>query len=152
RAGDVRSRTRRSFPRTLAVVAASAGRDFGVSLGFDQVRWASDTRTDTGPPGYHARGPPNGGSAAFLRRVGEWGRHLHVNGAVGVGPHATRVRELAEPRAVRPHREDLLPERIRADRIAARREQHRPADLIGRRAERPDSAARGAEYAPDPVR
>ena len=80
------------------------------------------------------------------------GRYLHVDGAVGVGRHATRVRELAESRAVRPHREDLLPERVRADGIAARREQDRPTDPIGRRAERPDSAARGAGYATQPVR
>src|SRR5262249_19595748 len=85
-------------------------------------------------------------------RVRERGRQLDVDGAVGVGRHATRVRELAKPGTVRPHREDLLPERVRADEIAARREQHRPADLIGRGAERPDSAARRAEYAPDPVR
>jgi hypothetical protein len=75
-----------------------------------------------------------------------------VDGAIGVGRHAPRVRELAESRAVRPHREDLLPERVRADGIAARREQDRPADPIGRRAERPDSAAWGAGYATQPVR
>lgn len=50
-------------------------------------------------------------------------------------------------RRARPHREDLFAEGIRADGIAARREQHRPGRQIGGRAEIEDSAPRPGEYA-----
>src|SRR5262249_10632664 len=91
--------------------------------------------------------PTDGGSTAFARRVGEWARDLDMHGPVGVSRHPARVRELAKPRAVRPHREDLRPERVRADGIAARREEHRPAELIGGRTAVHDSAPRGGVYA-----
>src|SRR5215467_2665969 len=61
------------------------------------------------------------GGSVKARRVRERGRQLDVHATVRLGRHAARVRELAEPRTIRPHREYLLPERVRADGIAARR-------------------------------
>ena len=47
-------------------------------------------------------------------RAGE----LHIHAAIGGSHRATRRRELAQPRPIRAHHEDLLPVRIRAEIVA----------------------------------
>lgn len=64
--------------------------------------------------------PPNPGSTACPGGVRERAGYLDVYGAVGVGRHTARVRQLAKPGAVRPHRKYLLAERVGADGIATR--------------------------------
>src|SRR5262245_43199527 len=85
-------------------------------------------------------------------RVRERAGHLDVDRAIWVGRHAARVGELAQPLAVRPHREELVAERVCADGIAVRREQNRSADLVDRRADRPDAEwGERAAVAPGPA-
>src|SRR5262249_59343897 len=64
-------------------------------------------------------------------------------GAVRVDRYAARRRELAKPRAVRPHGEDLVAEWVAADGIAARPEQHGPGDLVGHNADLAVDSAHG---------
>src|SRR5262245_41311005 len=61
-------------------------------------------------------------SKAHFRRVRERAGILGVYRAVRVDRHAARHRELSQPRAVPPHREELAAGRVAADGIAARPE------------------------------
>src|SRR5262245_60534774 len=91
---------------------------------------ADTTRRRSGrPPERSAR------SAWAAVRVRERAGHLDAYGAVRVDRHAARRRELAQPRAVPPHGENLVAEWVAADGIAARPEQHGPGDLVEHNAE-----------------
>src|SRR5262249_59591163 len=66
----------------------------------------------------------------------EWVRErandLNPQRAIGQRLAASGGGDLAEARAILPHREELVAERVSAEGIAARAEQQRPGDLVAR--------------------